>query len=222
MLIPYKDTNPTSKFPIITLLLIISNIIIFYFQIAVSLKFNLTEEFALIPVEIMTGKNIEASKLISPYITILSYMFLHGGFLHLIFNMLFLWIFGNNIEDRMSRLGFIIFYLLTGAISGLAFCFIEPKATVPLVGASGAISAILGAYLFMFPLAKIHALLFIFRIKMPAAVFILIWFVSQISGFLGNTSQTSNIAWVAHLAGIISGILLFKLFVRKNYKSSKR
>jgi membrane associated rhomboid family serine protease len=215
MLIPYKDTNPTTKFPIITLLLIIINIIVFYFQIAGKFKFNLTEEFALIPAEIMTGKNINGSQLINPYITLLSYMFLHGGLLHLGFNMLFLWIFGNNIEDRMSAPGFISFYLLTGVISGLAFSFIEPKATVPLVGASGAISGVLGAYVIMFPFARIHALLFIFRIKMPAVVFIFIWFISQISGFLGNTSQTSNIAWISHIAGIISGILLFKLFVKK-------
>ncbi len=216
MLIPYKDTNPTKRFPVITLLLIICNIVVFYLQVADSLKFSLTEEFALIPAEIMTGENIEGSLMVSPYVTVFSYMFLHGGLLHLVFNMLFLWIFGNNVEDSMPVPGFISFYFLTGAISGLAFCFIEPKATIPLVGASGAISAILGAYLIMFPFARIHALFFIFRIKMPAAVFILFWFVSQISGFLGNTSDTGNIAWISHIAGIISGILLFKLFVRKN------
>jgi membrane associated rhomboid family serine protease len=217
MLIPYKDSNPTKRFSIITLLLIIINIITFYFQVAGKFNFNFTEEFALIPVEIITGKNIIGSQLISPYITVLSYMFLHGNVLHLAFNMLFLWIFGNNIEDRMSTSSFIFFYLLIGAISGLAFCFIAPKSTVPLVGASGAISGILGAYVIMFPFARIHALLFIFRVKMPALVFIIIWFISQISGFLGSASQTSNIAWVAHISGFIAGIILFKLFVKKNY-----
>jgi membrane associated rhomboid family serine protease len=216
MLIPYKDTNPTKNFPIITLLLIITNIIIFYFQAAGHSGFNITEEFALIPVEIITGNNINNSQLINPFITIISYMFLHAGLLHLVFNMLFLWIFGNNIEDRMTMVGFIFFYLLTGAISGLTFCFIDPKSAVPLVGASGAISGILGAYVFMFPFARIHALLFIFRVRMPAVVFIVIWFISQISGFLNSTTQSSNIAWITHISGFISGIILFKLFVKKS------
>jgi membrane associated rhomboid family serine protease len=215
MLIPYKDTNPTQRFPVITLLLIITNIIVYYFQVTTKSNFNVTQEFALIPSEIITGKNLDNSQYISPYLTSISYMFLHGGILHIAFNMLFLWIFGNNIEDRMTFWGFLVFYLLTGIISGVTFAFITPEATYPLVGASGAISGILGAYLFMFPFAKIHALLFIFRVRMPAIVFIIIWFVSQISGFLGTSVGTSNIAWVAHISGFIAGIILFKLFTKK-------
>ncbi|MBN2403543.1 MAG: rhomboid family intramembrane serine protease [Spirochaetes bacterium] len=215
MLIPYKDTNPTKKFSIITLFLIILNVAAFYFQAAGNFNFNFTEELALIPAEIITGKNLDTSQLINPYVTVITYMFLHGGLLHLGFNMLFLWIFGNNIEDRMSAHGYIFFYLLTGAISGLAFSIAAPEATIPLVGASGAISGILGAYLFMFPFARIHAFLFIFRIKMPALVFIVLWFISQISGILSTAAQSSNIAWMAHIAGFIAGIALFKLFVKK-------
>jgi membrane associated rhomboid family serine protease len=215
MLIPYKDTNPTNKFPIITLILIITNIVVYFFQVTGKFSFNITQEFALIPSEIITGKNLENSQYINPYFTTISYMFLHGGILHLAFNMLFLWIFGNNIEDRMTFWGFIIFYLLTGIISGVTFAVIEPDASYPLVGASGAISGILGAYVFMFPFAKIHALLFIFRVKMPAVIFIVIWFVSQISGFLGSAAGTSNIAWVAHISGFIAGIVLFRLFTKR-------
>ncbi len=215
MLIPYKDTNPTRRFPIITLLLIVINIIVFYFQASAKFSFNITQEFALIPVEIITGKNLDTSQLINPYVTVISYMFLHGGLLHLVFNMLFLWIFGNNVEDRMTLIGFTVFYLLTGIISGVTFALIEPEAAYPLVGASGAISGILGAYLIMFPFAKIHAFFFIFRVRMPAIVFIIIWFFSQISGFLSSAAKTGNIAWIAHISGFISGIILFKLFTRR-------
>ena len=212
MLIPYKDSNPTRRFPIITILLLIANIGIFVYFAFVS-DFGLqklTRQFALIPVELSKG-NLPDSKWISPYLTFATYMFFHANIPHLLFNMLFLWIFGNNVEDGMSRIGFLMFYILVGAASALVYIGSDPTSKISLIGASGAISGILGAYLFMYPLAKIHALFFIFPVKMPAVIFLLIWFFLQISGLLG---PESNVAWESHISGFILGILTFRIFKR--------
>lgn len=212
MLIPYRDENPTTRTAVVTILLIAANIGIFVYELLGKTGYGaVTAQFGLIPHEIMQGKNLPDSSWINPYLTIISYMFLHGGLLHLLFNMLFLWIFGNNIEDRMSPVRFLFFYLLTGAISGIAFAISAPGMNTPLVGASGAISGILGAYLFMFPFAKIRVLLFIFRVRMPALVFIIIWFIMQVFGVL-DTINESNIAWAAHISGFVAGVILFKFF----------
>ncbi len=212
MLIPYKDSNPTRRFPIITILLIIANIGIFVYFAFVS-DFGLaklTRQFALIPVELSKG-NLPDSKWISPYLTFITYMFFHANIPHLLFNMIFLWIFGNNVEDGMSRFGFLLFYIFVGAASALVYIGSDPSSKISLIGASGAISGILGAYLFMYPLAKIHALFFIFPVKMPAVIFLLIWFFMQISGLLG---PESNVAWESHISGFILGILTFRIFKR--------
>ena len=168
-------------------------------------------QFALIPVELAQG-NIPGSEMIHPWLSVLTYMFSHGSIGHLLFNMLFLWIFGNNVEDSMSRFSFMEFYVIVGIISGLAFAFMHPESQAFLVGASGAISGVLGAYLFLYPLARVHAIFFIFPIRMPAFIFIILWFVTQISGFLGGGG---NVAWVTHIAGFLSGAVLFRLFVKK-------
>lgn len=212
MLIPYKDSNPTRRFPVITVLLLIANIGIFIYCAFVSdIGFQkLSRQFALIPIELSKG-NLPDSKWISPYLTFITYMFFHANIPHLLFNMLFLWIFGNNVEDGMTRWGFFLFYILIGTASALVYIGSDPSSKVSLIGASGAISGILGAYLFLYPLAKVHALLFIFPVKMPAVIFLLIWFFMQISGFLG---PESNIAWESHITGFIFGILIYRLFRR--------
>jgi membrane associated rhomboid family serine protease len=216
MLIPYRDLNPTKRFPVITLLLILANFAVFIYQVFGQTGFDvIVNQFGMIPLEIQNGQNLPDSGWINPYFTVISYMFLHGSLLHIIFNMLFLWIFGNNIEDRMTTIGFLIFYLLTGAISGLSFALTTPGMKAPLVGASGAISGILGAYLFMFPFARINALFFIFRVRMPAIIFIILWFISQILALFGSKINQSGIAWVAHISGFIAGIILFKFFTVK-------
>ncbi|HRZ25221.1 MAG TPA: rhomboid family intramembrane serine protease [Spirochaetota bacterium] len=211
MLLPYKDVNPTRHFPFITLLLIAGNIAIFVYQVFGPYGFEtISSQFALIPYELHHG-NLRESNWINPYLSLVTYMFMHAGPGHLIFNMLFLWIFGNNIEDRMSWIGFLVFYLLTGIISGLSFEAIYPGSEAHLVGASGAISAILGAYLLLYPTARVHALFFIFPIRMPALVFLIIWFITQISGFLG---QADSVAWISHISGFVSGIILYRFFLR--------
>ncbi len=222
MLIPYKDINPTKRFPLITLILILVNFAVFIFQVFGKTGFDtIINQFGLIPAEIHSGTNLPDSQWINPYYTALSYMFLHGNLMHIVFNMLFLWIFGNNVEDSMTPAGFLIFYLLTGVISGISFALFFPTMKAPLVGASGAISGILGAYVFMFPFARIKALFFIFIVRMPAIVFIALWFISQILGFFGNKANGSGIAWVAHISGFIAGIILFKFFTVQKQGTDK-
>lgn len=209
MLLPYKDINPTRRTPVITILLIITNIAVFVYQLFGPYGFeNISTQFALIPYELHHG-NMPDSTWVSPYLNLVTYMFLHAGIGHLLFNMLFLWIFGNNIEDVMTRRGFLFFYLLTGAVSGLAFEVLFPGSQAHLVGASGAISAILGVYLVLFPFARLHVLVFIFPVRMPAVIFLVIWFFMQISGLLGGKG---DVAWISHVSGFIAGIVLYRFF----------
>ncbi len=212
MFIPYKDENPVKKFPIVTYFLIFVTVAVFFVQYFSTYGFEYySRQFALIPAELFRG-NLPDSDLVPPFLTLVTYLFEHGGIKHLVFNMLFMWIFGNNIEDVMTRWGFLVFYLLTGMISALAFVVFNPMSEISLVGASGSISAVLGVYLFVFPLARVRALFFIIPVRMPAFIFIVIWFFSQVSGFLGGGG---DIAWISHIAGFVSGIFLYPYFLRR-------
>ncbi len=212
MFFPYKDINPTRRRAIITIILIAVNAAVFIYQVMGDfIPIMAPRELALIPLEFSKG-NLPDSSLLAPVITPVTYMFVHGGIGHLVFNMLFLWIFGNNVEDAMSRPRFIGFYLVTGIISGLAFAAFNPGSNVSLVGASGAISGILGAYLLLYPFAKVHTLVLIFPIRMPALVFIVIWFIMQISGFMNGGG---NVAWITHISGFIVGLATHRFFVVK-------
>jgi len=212
MFIPYKDDNPTRRFAVITFLMIVINCAAFFFQVSYNTgDLNLTRELALIPVELRKG-NLPDSGLISPWLSVITSMFMHGGVSHLLFNMLFLWIFGNNIEDVMTRPRFVAFYIITGAVGALAFSIQNPMTDVSLIGASGAVSGILGAYLFLFPMAKVRTLVLIFPIRMPAFIFIVLWFITQISGLLDGGG---NVAWATHIAGFVSGAVLHRFFMKR-------
>lgn len=216
MFLPYRDDNPTRRFAWMTLLLILANGAAFFYQVFGAGEFDdITGQFGLIPAELASGRNLPNSVYVSPFVTQVTYMFCHGGVSHLGFNMLFLWIFGNNVEDRLGRLNFLFFYLVIGILSGLAFVIASPGLETPLVGASGAISGILGAYLIMFPFARIYVWMIFFVVRMPALVFLPIWFVMQISGLMGSAAGAGGgVAWISHIAGFVAGMLLFKLFER--------
>lgn len=212
MLFPYKDANPVSRFPIITILLISANIVIFFGSFFTDWGYlQATRELAMIPAELLEG-NLPDSRVIHPWISPLTSLFAHGGLSHLLFNMLFLWIFGNNVEDSMSRSGYLVFYLLTGIAAALAFAIMNNGSALSLIGASGAISGVLGAYLFLFPFARVHALLFIFPVRLPAFIYIALWFITQISGLMGGGG---NIAWISHITGFAAGIILHRFFIRR-------
>ena len=153
---------------------------------------------------------------VPPELTIITSMFLHGGFMHLAGNILFLYIFGDNVEDCMGKLRFIIFYLLCGAAAAYAQTLYHPESTIPMIGASGAISGVLGAYLLVYPRARVLVLIplgFIMQtIRMPAGVVLVLWFVIQIFSSIGAEPGTPGVAWYAHIGGFIAGCVLIPFF----------
>ena len=216
MFLPLKDDNPTSTFPLFTIGLILANGLVFYHQMSLDVveSQNFIFKWGAIPYQILHGVVLREFPEIPLPLTIFSSMFLHGGFLHLFGNMLYLWIFGNNIEDTLGHFRFLFFYLVCGLAAGLAQVYSNPNSTVPMIGASGAVAGILGAYLLLFPRARILTLFFIFIfvkfIRLPALVVLGFWFLIQLLGVWGGS--ISNVAFFAHVGGFIAGLVLIKIF----------
>lgn len=219
-MIPYKDDNPTTHFPIITILLITLNTLVFLFQMVSNTDSRaIIYSYGVIPHNLLQG---DEKMGIPVTVNLLTSMFLHGGILHLAGNMLYLWIFGNNIEDQLGIFRFIVFYLLCGVIATYTHALSDPSSTIPMIGASGAISGILGAYLVLFPRARVHTLIFlgffIQVIRIPAIIVIGFWIVIQfINGLLsrGFYGGSGGVAWFAHIGGFLAGVILIKLFLKK-------
>lgn len=218
-MIPYKDDNPTRTFPFITVGLIAANSGVFFLQLASSFQFSqIVYSYGAIPHFLLTFSTVQP---LHPVLTIFTSMFLHGGLLHLFTNMLFLWIFGDNIEDRLGHIRFIVFYLLCGTAAAYGHAITEPSSMVPMIGASGAVSGVLGAYLLLFPHARVHTLVFfgffIQVIRLPALLVIGFWVVIQfINGLLSSgTPGQGGVAWFAHIGGFISGVIILKILLRK-------
>jgi membrane associated rhomboid family serine protease len=177
--------------------------------------------FGAIPHYLMTFQTIQP---IHPVTSIFSSMFMHGSLLHLGTNMLFLWIFGNNIEDQLGHVRFIIFYLLCGIIAAYSHALSGPSSLIPMIGASGAVSGVLGAYLLLFPKARVHTLIFlgffIQVLRLPAVFVIGFWIVIQFINGLVSKGMASNggVAWFAHIGGFIAGIILIRLFISKSQR----
>jgi membrane associated rhomboid family serine protease len=218
--IPLRDANPTRRTPIVTLALIGACFIAFAYELGVLAsngeagldRFFL--DYGVVPAE-LTRSLANGAWLSLPVLAVLTSLFLHGGWLHLLGNMLYLWIFGNNVEDRLGRPLFLGFYLLGGVVAGLAQVAISPDSTVPLIGASGAIAATLGAYLVLFPRARILSLVFLGffyqLIEVPALLVLGFWFVLQlIDGVasLGATNAQGGVAFFAHIGGFVAGALV--------------
>ena len=209
MFFPYKDDNPRVLIPFVTYFIIGLNVLVFIYQYFIIRGAQLSENF------IYTYALIPANPTI---LTIFSSMFMHGGFTHIIFNMWFLWIFGDNIESVLGHKKYLLFYFLCGIGAGLSQIQIDPESTIPMVGASGAIAGVLGAYLFRFPRATVHVLVilivFITFIRVPAMIVIGFWFLSNLTAGIGTLGieQTGGTAWFAHIGGFISGVLFNYLF----------
>ena len=209
-MIPVYDTVRSHKFPLVTVSLIAANVLVFLYEIQMveSELQGLVFTWGLIPSQLWNDPP-------SAWVGIFTAMFLHGGWFHLISNMWILLIFGNNVEARMGSIRFLIFYLLAGAAAGLLQTYILPSSTVPMIGASGAIAGVLGAYLVLFPGSRIASLVpvfFIFTlVEIPAFIFLLFWFVSQLySGLFAM--QGSGIAWWAHIGGFVFGVVMVSFF----------
>jgi len=197
--------------------LIITNLIVFGYELSLgrALDYHLYA-YGVIPAQ-LTAEGFTAEQIVR----LTTAMFLHGGWFHVLSNMLYLWIFGDNVEDRMGHFKYLVFYLLTGYIATIAHVLYAPLSKAPLIGASGAIAGVLGAYLILFPRARVLTLIFIFIfiqiVPVPAVIFLGIWFALQIlSGTAALSAQAAQgVAFWAHVGGFVAGMLLVKLFARR-------
>jgi membrane associated rhomboid family serine protease len=219
-MLPLWDDLPTKKFPLITVEIIVLNTIVYLYEASLGEKFTqFIYAMGLIPFEITHHKDLLPTGPSIIYLTIFTSMFMHGSIIHLLGNMLFLWIFGNNVEEYLGRVNFIIFYLVCGLSAAFTQIFFNPNSTMPMVGASGAIAGVLGAYLLLYPRARVTTVIifgfFIRLIKIPAVVVLSFWIIYQflygISSLAVKTGE-GGVAWFAHIGGFIGGIILIKLF----------
>jgi membrane associated rhomboid family serine protease len=240
----YDDNTDRTSVPYVNYALIAANILVFVLFQQLGTNDTFTYKFSTVPLEIVTGRDIVTSSRVvhdsvsgqdilipglgatpvSVYLTLLTSMFMHGGIAHLLGNMLFLWIFGDNIEDRLGHVRYVAFYLVCGFAASLAHVFTtaalagdQGSMLVPSLGASGAISGVLGGYLLLHPKRRVTVILFRFLTDVPAYVAIGIWFAFQLIsglGMLGAGSAEGGVAYAAHIGGFIAGLALIKLFDR--------
>ncbi|HEY8370451.1 MAG TPA: rhomboid family intramembrane serine protease [Thermodesulfobacteriota bacterium] len=226
---PLKDDNPLRSTPVMTLLIIGANLLVFVWQLGQgpTREYGLLA-FAMVPRALAETFGLDVPPLLDPtaarlYLaydpplpvpaTVVTSMFLHGGWLHLLGNMWSLWIFGNNVEDEIGPGGFLVFYLTSGVSAAITQAAVNPGSPVPMVGASGAIAGVLGAYLLRFPKARILTvvpLILAWVVWIPAGVWLVVWFVGQILSSLGGGT---GVAWYAHIGGFVAGMLLGPVFM---------
>lgn len=230
MLFPIGDDNSDRvRVPYINYLLIGINLLVFFLFQGMGGNLEFTYGYAAVPREITTGVDIASTVTVedmfgdvariplqpSPapiYLTLLSSMFMHGGFMHLFGNMLYLWIFGDNLEDRLGHLRYLAFYLVCGIFAALAHVFTDQNSVIPMLGASGAISGVLGGYLLLFPRKKVLVILFSFITYVPAVVALGIWIGFQVLKGYASGAETGGVAYMAHIGGFVAGFLLIKVF----------
>ncbi|MEW6221895.1 MAG: rhomboid family intramembrane serine protease [Candidatus Hadarchaeota archaeon] len=202
---PIKDDNPTRKRPVVTWALIAINVGVFVGTLLSGTFDQTINDYGVRPARVLQGRELHA---------LLTSMFLHGGILHILGNMIYLWIFGNNVEDVLGRCKFIIFYLATGLVATFSFVAVNPTSDIPLIGASGAISGILGAYILLWPRARVHTAVGFFYfwtlVAIPAAAVIGFWFVLQLlnMSIVWLVGAGAEIAYMAHIGGFVAGMML--------------
>jgi membrane associated rhomboid family serine protease len=224
--IPLRDANPTRRTPLVTLSLVVACFVVFAWELGLmasggdpALEAFITK-WGVVPAD-LTAAWARGDYLSRETATLVTSQFLHGGWLHLLGNMLYLWIFGNNVEDRFGRLGFLGFYLLGGALAGLSQVAINPASTVPTIGASGAIAATLGAYFVLFPRARVTTLVFLGffyqLIDVPAVIVLGFWFVLQLINGLTSLGLTDSggggVAFFAHIGGFVVGAVMARIAI---------
>lgn len=218
-MIPLKDTIPSRHRPIMTWVLILVNLLIFIYQFRLlrlnpGIYHHFIGSFGLVPANF---KRLEPGQILLLY-PFLTYIFLHGGWMHLISNMWALWLFGDNIEDRMGPVRFLLFYLVCGVIAGIVHFMTSQGSSIATIGASGAIAAVMGAYFILYPTSRIITLVPIFIIpfffEIPAVIYLAFWLITQVYSVLLSQQgeAVANVAWWAHIGGFIAGIILHRLF----------
>jgi membrane associated rhomboid family serine protease len=237
VILPIGDDNTDRRtIPVVNIAFIVVNIVVFVFLQGLGTNTKFTYAFAAVPAEILSGVDIAETfsirdaltgevlgqldlqpTPISVYLTLITSMFMHGGFMHIAGNMLYLWIFGDNIEDRLGHARYFFFYLIVGVLAALAHIFstsaLGGNPNIPMVGASGAIAGVLGGYLLLFPRKRVRVIMFNFLTEVPAIVAIGLWFLLQIISGAGSLgSQGGGVAYAAHIGGFIAGMILVKMF----------
>ena len=233
MLFPIgDDNNDRHTTPFINYALILLNIFVFVYWQELGRNISFTFAWSTVPAEILSGKDIVTSGSsetpglqptpVSVYLTLFTSMFMHGGIAHIAGNMLFLWIFGDNLENAMGHRRYLFFYLLCGILAGLSHVigssYLNQNTLVPSLGASGAISGVLAGYMLLFPRRGVHVWVLFGTMTLPSVIVVGLWFVFQVingMGMLGGDESAGGIAYAAHIGGFIAGFLLVKLFVRK-------
>ncbi len=220
-MLPIKDENPSYRRPWVNYTLITINILVFFYELSLGRELNrFIFRYGVIPVEIIHGRG---------WLTIFTSMFLHGGWMHIFGNMLYLWIFGDNVEDSIGHFKYLIFYLISGVAAALTQVLVNPTSHIPLIGASGAISGVLGAYFVLYPRARVLTLipdpftlgLFLRIVRIPAFFVLGFWFIIQFMYGLASLpymGRTGGVAFFAHIGGFVFGMIAIKFFnPRKHY-----
>jgi membrane associated rhomboid family serine protease len=216
-LIPIRDTIRSETYPIINYALIALNILAFVLEQSQGQNLNrFIFTYGLVPARYSVPQISAHFTSAQQVIAFLTFMFIHGGFFHILGNMWFLYIFGDNIEDRLGHFRYLAFYLLCGLASGISHLFLNWTSQIPTIGASGAIAGVMGAYFILYPRAKVLTLIpiffFIQFVEIPAFLFLAVWFLFQSLSAASSSAQTGGIAWWAHIGGFIFGIIFLKLF----------
>lgn len=220
--IPLFDDNPTRRVPVITILIIALCVLVYGWQMSLGPRGEQAAvfSFGVIPAVLFGYADLPPSlQVVPPWASVFTSMFMHGGLLHLGGNMLYLWIFGNNVEDSMGRGRFVVFYLLCGTAAALAQSLADPSSEIPMLGASGAIGGVLGAYLVLHPRANVRVLMwiivFVRLINVPALIVLGAWFAGQILSGVTTPTSTGGVAFLAHVGGFVTGAVLILVFKRK-------
>jgi membrane associated rhomboid family serine protease len=210
---PIRDTIRSRSFPLVNLALIAVNVLVFLFQSSLSQQgfMRIIQQYGLVPAQISLQRPFEL-------FTIFSSMFMHGGWFHLISNMWTLYIFGDNVEDRMGSARYLVFYLLAGIVAAVTHVFFTPDLQQPTVGASGAVAGVLGAYFLLFPHSRVVTFIPIFFlpwfVQIPAFIYLGIWFFSQLANGVMLNQAMGGIAWWAHIGGFVTGLVFVRVFAR--------
>ena len=224
-MIPLRDRNPSGTFPAVTVIIIVCNVVIFLYEI--SLGYHLERflmAWGLVPLKVSHFFSIPDLTVTNTFAPFFTSMFLHGGGLHVIGNMWYLWIFGDNVEDRLGRSRFILFYLICGFGAAVTHVLFNSRSGMPVVGASGAVAGVLGAYIYCFPRARVLTLvpifIFLTTFEIPAFFLLAFWFILQfISGTMSAAARIGDaggVAWWAHVGGFLLGVLLIRVMRRRS------
>lgn len=224
-MIPLRDDNPIRGIPVVTILVIVACAAAYLWELSLSpgLREQAIVYLGFVPALLFGHATIDGPVWVSPLGSIFTSMFLHGGFLHLAGNMLYLWIFGDNVEDRVGRFRFAFFYLFCGVVAALTQALPDMRSTIPMIGASGAVSGVLGAYVMLYPRANVLVLVPLFvvfyTVRVPAFIVLGLWFAGQLASSLMAEPGAGGVAFMAHVGGFVAGAVAIRFFLRERRRS---